>query len=42
MPRLRQVRRADAHPFAQSVYRSIFGGRDPVDEPGTASGTPGN
>jgi alkylhydroperoxidase family enzyme len=42
MPRLRQVPLADAHPFAQRMYRFLFGDRDPVAEPGTASGTPGN
>ncbi len=42
MPRLSEVRRDDAHPFARSMYRFLFGDRDPVDEPGTASGTPGN
>ncbi len=42
MPRLRQVPAADTHPFARAVYRSLFGERDPVAEPGTASGTPGN
>ena len=42
MPRLGQVPRDDAHPFAQAVYGAIFGDRDPVTEPGTASGTPGN
>ena len=42
MPRLRQVGRDDAHPFAQAVYHMLFGDRDPVAEPGTASGTPGN
>ncbi len=42
MPRLRQVSKDDAHPFAQAIYRMIFGERDPVAEPGTASGTPGN
>ena len=42
MPRLGQVPRDDAHPFAQAVYSMIFGDRDPVVEPGTASGTPGN
>lgn len=42
MPRLRQVGRDDAHPFAQAVYHMLFGDRDPVVEPGTASGTPGN
>jgi len=42
MPRLGQVSRDDAHPFAQAIYKMIFGERDPVVEPGTASGTPGN
>ena len=42
MPRLRQVGRDAAHPFAQSVYKMLFGGRDPVVEPGTETGTPGN
>ena len=42
MPRLRQVPRADADPFAQQIYTLLFGARDPVKEPGTATGTPGN
>ena len=42
MPRLREVHTQDAHPFAQAVYKMLFGDRDPVDEPGTATGTPGN
>lgn len=42
MPRLSQVSRDDAHPFAQAVYGAIFGDRNPVAEPGTASGTPGD
>ena len=42
MPRLRQVGKDDAHPFAKAVYKSLFGERDPVAEPGTATGTPGN
>jgi alkylhydroperoxidase family enzyme len=42
MPRLRQVSRADADPFAQQLYTVLFGDRDPVKEPGTATGTPGN
>jgi alkylhydroperoxidase family enzyme len=42
MPRLGQVARDDAHPFAQAVYAAIFGDRDPVAEPGTTSGTPGD
>ena len=42
MPRLREVGRDDAHPFAKSVYKSLFGERDPVKEPGTDTGTKGN
>jgi alkylhydroperoxidase family enzyme len=42
MPRLRQVSRADAGPLATSMYDFIFGERDPVAEPGTATGTPGD
>ncbi len=42
MPRLRQVPKADAHKFGQAMYTLLFGERDPVEQPGTASGTPGN
>lgn len=42
MPRLRQVRRDEAHPLAQQIYKMLFGDRDPVESPGTATGTPGN
>lgn len=42
MPRLGQMPASDAHPFAQKMYRYLFGDRDPVAEPGSASGTPGN
>ena len=42
MTRLRQVPRAEAPPDVQQVYDMLFGGRDPVAEPGTATGTPGN
>lgn len=42
MPRLRQVSKADADPFAKQLYKVLFGDRDPVKEPGTATGTPGN
>jgi AhpD family alkylhydroperoxidase len=42
MPRLRQVPLAEAHPFAQRMYKFLFGERDPVKEPGTETGTPGN
>lgn len=42
MPRLRQVGRDAAHPLARTIYKTLFGDRDPVKEPGTATGTPGN
>lgn len=42
MPRLREVPRAEVHSFGEVMYGLIFGDRDPVAEPGTASGTPGD
>lgn len=42
MPRLREVGKDAAHPLAKSIYKVLFGERDPVKEPGTATGTPGN
>ena len=42
MPRLRQVPRDEAHPNARKLYELLFGERDPVSSPGTATGTPGN
>ncbi|MGB1140510.1 MAG: carboxymuconolactone decarboxylase family protein [Halioglobus sp.] len=42
MPRLRQVPRADADPIATTMYDMLFGERDPVADPGTDTGTPGN
>ncbi len=42
MPRLRQVPRADASPEIRELYGLLFGERDPVEEPGTETGTPGN
>ena len=44
MPRLRQVPRAEVtSPVVTRVYDQIFGPeRDPVAEPGTATGTPGD
>lgn len=42
MPRLRQVPRADADPIAVAMYDMLFGERDPVADPGTETGTPGN
>ncbi len=42
MPRLRQVSKAQATPLVSKIYQAIFGDRDPVQEPGTATGTPGD
>jgi len=42
MPRLRQVSREDAPEAIQRMYGFLFGDRDPVAEPGTDTGTPGN
>jgi alkylhydroperoxidase family enzyme len=42
MPRLRQAGLEDADPLARAIYKMLFGERDPVREPGTATGTPGN
>lgn len=42
MPRLRQVPRDEVHPNGRILYELLFGERDPVAEPGTATGTPGN
>ena len=42
MPRLRQVPRAQADPKVLPMYDLLFGDRDPVAEPGTATGTPGD
>lgn len=42
MPRLRQVSKTDATPEIKAAYEKFFGDRDPVKEPGTATGTPGN
>ena len=42
MPRLHEVPKAEAHSGAQQIYKLLFGERDPVKEPGTATGTPGN
>lgn len=42
MPRLRQVPRDEAPEGVLKYYKALFGDRDPVSEPGTATGTPGN
>ncbi len=40
--RLRQVSLKDATPAIREIYQQFFGDRDPVAEPGTATGTPGD
>ena len=42
MTRVRQIPRSEAPPSVVPVYERLFGDRDPVAEPGTATGTPGN
>ena len=44
MPRLRQIRRDETDDeLTLQMYDQLFGpDRDPVAEPGTATGTPGN
>ncbi len=43
MPRLRQVPKAEASaPIVTLMYDYLFEGRDPVAEPGTATGSPGD
>lgn len=43
MPRLRQVPRAEAQaPIVTRMYDFLFEGRDPVSQPGTWTGSPGD
>ncbi len=42
MPRLREVPRAEADEYTKGVYQLLFGDRDPVAAPGTATGTRGD
>ena len=42
MPRTRQIPRQEASDRVIPVYERLFGDRDPVAEPGTATGTSGN
>lgn len=42
MPRTRQIPRQEASDRVIPVYQRLFGDRDPVAEPGTATGTSGN
>ena len=40
--RLKQVGLKDASPEVRKIYQQFFGDRDPVAEPGTSTGTPGD
>ncbi|MGD1933617.1 MAG: carboxymuconolactone decarboxylase family protein [Candidatus Phaeomarinobacter sp.] len=42
MPRLKQAGREAENPYANTIFDLLFGDRDPIKEPGTATGTPGN
>jgi len=42
MPRLKQAGREAGNPFANQIFDLLFEDRDPIAEPGTATGTPGN
>jgi alkylhydroperoxidase family enzyme len=42
MPRLKQISRDEVHEGGRKIYEMLFGDRDPVTQPGTATGTPGN
>lgn len=42
MPRLKQAGREAENPHADRIFDLLFGDRDPIKEPGTATGTPGN
>jgi len=43
VPRLREIPKAEASaPIVLAMYERLFGDRDPVAEPGTATGTPGD
>jgi alkylhydroperoxidase family enzyme len=42
MPRLKQAGREAGNPYANQIFDLLFGERDPLKQPGTATGTPGN
>lgn len=42
MARLKQAGREANNPYANRIFDALFGDRDPIKEPGTATGTPGN
>ncbi|WOR14282.1 carboxymuconolactone decarboxylase family protein [Hyphomonas sp. FCG-A18] len=42
MPRLKQAGPEAGNAYANAIFKLLFGDRDPIAEPGTATGTPGN
>ncbi|MEM7728240.1 MAG: carboxymuconolactone decarboxylase family protein [Pseudomonadota bacterium] len=42
MPRLKQAGREAGNPYANQIFDLLFGDRDPVQSPGTPTGTPGD
>lgn len=42
MPRLKQAGPGQGSEMADAVFKMLFEDRDPIEEPGTATGTPGN
>lgn len=42
MPRLKQAGREMGNPYANAIFDVVFGDKDPITQPGTATGTPGN
>ena len=42
MPRLKQAGPGQGSEMADAVFKMLFEDRDPIKEPGTATGTPGN
>ncbi len=42
MPRLKQTGPGQGSEMADQIFKLLFGDRDPIEAPGTATGTPGN
>ncbi len=42
MPRLKQAGREANNPYANRIFDTLFEDRDPLTQPGTETGTPGN
>jgi hypothetical protein len=40
--RVKQVSLAEATPETRTIYQRVFGDKDPVAHPGTATGAPGD